>query len=139
MAKNSIILHYNHLKPFLKISNESAGILFKAIVKFQFEGEVPKFEDEHTQFIFEIFKEQIEYDSQKYTAFCLKQAENGKKGGRPKNPENPTVILESQKSLSESKSESVPESYKTSIHDTEFDYEYRYYIEQMSTNIKDVL
>jgi len=55
---------------------------------------------------FEPIKQQLKRDLIKWSEFRLKQSDNGKKGGRPKkdipfieNPENPSLNLESQKSL----------------------------------------
>lgn len=55
---------------------------------------------------FEPIKQQLKRDLKKYELFREKQSENGKMGGRPHKeeetqikPENPSLILESQKSL----------------------------------------
>lgn len=47
------------------------------------------------QYLFPVFKSQIDRDADAYARAVEKNRENGKLGGRPKkNPENPPVILE---------------------------------------------
>lgn len=93
------------------MTNEQAGILFKAIFEYQLTGQIPEL-DFAMDMAFTPFLNQFIRDDEKYNGFKAKQIENGKKGGRPKkgeviietqqNPKNPSLFSETQKSLNDS-------------------------------------
>ena len=113
MEKKSFILHIDSLCVLDKMTNEQAGQLFKAIYEYQKTGEVNNL-DFAMDMAITPFINQFKRDGDKYNSFVSKQKENGMKGGRPKkamplidNPNNPSLYLETQKSLSDSVSDSV--------------------------------
>jgi hypothetical protein len=120
--KKSFILHLDSLVILDKMTNEQAGILLKAIYEYQTTGQVPQL-DFAMDMAFTPFLNQFIRDDEKYNGFKAKQVENGKKGGRPKNPNlnketqdnpnNPSLFLETQKSLN--KSDSINDSINDSI------------------------
>ena len=109
--KKSFILHIDSLCILNKMTNEQAGILFKAIFEYQLTGQIPEL-DFAMDMAFTPFLNQFIRDDEKYNGFKAKQIENGKKGGRPKkgeviietqqNPKNPSLFSETQKSLNDS-------------------------------------
>ena len=96
--KKSFLLYTDTLDILDEMSNEDAGLLFKAIAQYQ-RGEEPVIQ-ESQRIIWVIFKNQFKRDSNKYSSFVEKQRSNGSKGGRPKkddtNPNNPSVISQTQ-------------------------------------------
>ena len=115
--KKSFILYMDSLKIADKLTDKQLGKFFRAIIKYQKKEEyiLPI----ELDLVFDLFKNQFERDEEKYEKFCESQKVNGKKGGRPKgkkpnkpmglsdNPINPTVIPETQKSLTDTDTDNV--------------------------------
>lgn len=82
LQKNSFILYTNYFEILKDLSNDDLGIMFRAILSYQTNGnyEIPK----HLELAFKFIKNQLDIDAVKYNNFIEKQRENGKKGGRPK-------------------------------------------------------
>lgn len=105
--KESFILYTEQSELVNELTDIQAGQLLKAIYKYAQGEEVAL--DGIVKLAFIPIRQQIDRNNEKYEAFKEKQSENGKKGGRPKkeenpslsekNPKNPTVFLETQKSL----------------------------------------
>lgn len=93
MANKSFILHIDSLCILDKLTDEQKGKLFDAIYRYQLTGEVNTL-DQLTEIVFTPFLNQFKRDAEKYQSFVAKQAENGKRGGRPKNP---SLLEDSQK------------------------------------------
>lgn len=90
------------------LSDAEAGRLLKAVLHYANNQEVNLTGQE--RLVYAMLKSQIDRDAASYQQFCDKQRENGLKGGRPKkptetqqNPNNPTVITETQKTLNKDK------------------------------------
>ena len=84
------------------LSDAEAGRLFKAVLHW-IAGETQELPGQE-KFVFAMLKAQFERDAASYDSYVEKQRENGKKGGRPKkanglekNPENPSLFSETQK------------------------------------------
>lgn len=100
-GKKSFILYTDLLATIEKLPDEIAGKLFKIILEYTNDLN-PVFDDLLLQIAFEPIKLQLKRDLKSWGEFREKQSKNGKLGGRPKsheNPENPSLILETQKSL----------------------------------------
>jgi hypothetical protein len=82
--KKSFILHIDSLCILEEMTNDQAGMLFKAIYKFQL-GEEPNL-DFALRMAFTPFKNQFIRDNESYKNQSLINSLNGKKGGRPKKP-----------------------------------------------------
>ena len=102
MKNKSFILYDDSLDLLDDMTKEQIGELFLAIRNYRLGREVKL--DGLMNGIFKIFKNQIDRDSEKYKTFHKKQSNNGKKGGRPKNPtlylanpKNPTLYLANPK------------------------------------------
>ena len=81
MAKKSFMLHIDSLDILNDLSNEDAGLLFRAIKDFQNEEEiidVPL----HIKMVFLPFRNQFLRDNEAYEKVCKANAANGSKGGK---------------------------------------------------------
>ena len=88
-----------------KLPPDKAGALFLTILEYVNDQD-PIVDDILVEVAFEPIRQQLKRDLQKWDEFRQRQSENGKRGGRPTkanetetNPKNPTLFLESQKSL----------------------------------------
>ena len=81
--KKSFVMYESWGAAIEKMSNEQAGELIKAIYAYQKDPDAaPK--DPALAFVFELIKQQLDADSQRYKEACAARSEAGKKGGRPK-------------------------------------------------------
>jgi hypothetical protein len=96
MAREYFCAYYSYLSSLDVLNDAEVGRLFRALLIYSESGAVPELRG-NERFIFPMMKDQIDRDAEKYQAFCVKQSEVGKKGGRPKKEENPTLFEESQK------------------------------------------
>jgi Family of unknown function (DUF6291) len=129
--KKSFILHLDSLSILDEMTFEQKGILFDAIYKYQ-QGEDVNL-DFAMKMAFAPFKNQFIRDNEKYNEFKEKQTENGKKGGRPpkdkpnletqENPNNPSLLDETQKSLNDSVNDSVSENDSKKVSNSKNDLE----------------
>lgn len=103
-GKKSFILYADLIHTLSKLPDDKAGQLFKLILDYVNDKD-PESEDLLLQIAFEPIKQQLKRDLVSWREYREKQSENGKLGGRPKktqtqeNPKNPSLILESEKSL----------------------------------------
>lgn len=86
--KDSFILYCKYIHQIEKISDEQAGKLFKHILRYVNDLN-PSTEDLVVDLLFEGIKQDLKKDLEKWDAICKRNQENGSKGGRPKNPEEP--------------------------------------------------
>lgn len=96
--KTGFILHLDSLAVLDELTNEQAGILFKAIRYYNL-GKEPEL-DFAMKMAFLPFKNQFIRDFEKYENTCERNKANGAKGGRPKKPketEKTQVVLEEPK------------------------------------------
>ena len=87
MKKKSFIIRLENIEQFNMLTDEQCGKLLKAMCRYVDTGEVENFHDKMVSFAFSFLKGQIDRDAEKYEEMCTKNAENGKKGGRPKKSE----------------------------------------------------
>lgn len=117
--KKSFVLHKDSLSVLDELTNEQAGILFKAIRDYQ-NGE-PVDLDFGLRMAFIPFENQFERDNQAYKNTVKRNRDNGSKGGRPKKPtetqKTHSVIEEPKKADSDSDSgnDSVNDSKENSF------------------------
>jgi hypothetical protein len=96
--KTGFILHLDSLSVLDELTNEQAGILFKAIRDYNL-GKEPEL-DFAMRMAFLPFKNQFERDLEKYQSICERNKNNGSLGGRPKKPketEKTQMVLEEPK------------------------------------------
>lgn len=82
--KKSFMVYLDNEKHLKMLSDEQAGKLFRALLRFAKSGEEPDFTDGMLAMAFSFMSAQIERDMLKYEETCRRRSENGKKGGRPK-------------------------------------------------------
>lgn len=80
--KKSFLLHIDSLDILDDLTNEQAGLLFKAIKSYQKED--PLKLDQIIKMVFLPFKNQFDRDNEKYLKTCEKRAAAGSKGGKQK-------------------------------------------------------
>lgn len=90
--KDSFILYLQHKEIFDNLTDEEAGILIKAIFEYEMVGKVPKL-DKMLGLVFIPIKQTLDRNREKYEKTVQRNKQNGAKGGRPKNPDNPVGIL----------------------------------------------
>ena len=88
--KTSFILHLDSLDVLNDLNNEQKAELFQAIYDYHKGNDVKL--SGLMKAVFTPFKNQFERDLQKYDAICERNKQNGKTGGRPKNPNKPTGL-----------------------------------------------
>lgn len=97
--KKSFVMYESWGSVFERMSNEQAGELIKTIYAYQKDPEaVPN--DPAISFVFELIKQQLDEDKEKYKKVCAARADAGKSGGRPKandSEEKQTLSDEKQK------------------------------------------
>ena len=113
--KKSFVMYESWGAAIEKMSNEQAGELIKAIYAYQKDPDaVP--EDPALAFVFELIKQQLDADSQRYKEACAARSEAGKKGGRPK-----TNASDKKQMVSEESKKSKCFSEKAKKADNEYD------------------
>lgn len=85
MALESFNAYHSYLTAIEPLNDAERGRLFTALLIYSSTGEVPDLRG-NERFVFPQMKWQIDRDKGSYNDFCARQAENGKKGGRPKKP-----------------------------------------------------
>ena len=115
--KKSFVMYESWGAAIEKMSNEQAGELIKAIYAYQKDPDaVP--EDPALAFVFELIKQQLDTDGQRYKEACAARSEAGKKGGRPKTNASDKKQMVSEESK---KSKCFSEKAKKADNDNEYD------------------
>lgn len=104
MAIEYFQAYHSYLQSMEPLNDAECGRLFRALLKYSETGECEELRG-NERFIFPTMRAQIDRDKNKYVKQCHKNAENGKHGGRPKNPENPVGFFETEKSQGKGKGE----------------------------------
>ena len=115
--KKSFVMYESWGAAIEKMNNEQAGELIKAIYAYQKDPDaVP--EDPALAFVFELIKQQLDADSQRYKEVCAARSEAGKNGGRPKTNASDKKQMVSAESK---KSKCFSEKAKKADNDNEYD------------------
>ena len=98
MEKNSFLIYLDYQEQFELLTDEQAGQLIKAIIKYEKTGEIAKL-DGMTKMAFSFIKQQLDRDTEKWREEKQKRSEAGKKGmaNRWKNNNNNNVITNDNK------------------------------------------
>jgi len=91
MARNkkSFILYCDIISTVDKLPDDLAGKLFKHVLEYVNDNNPDDPEDLLLSIAFEPIKQQLKRDLEKYEHIVDRNRNNGKKGGRPRNPNNP--------------------------------------------------
>ena len=100
MARDYVCLYHSYLDAVQALGDAERGRLFTAMLEYSITGTAGHLPG-NERFLFPMVKSQIDRDKEKYGKQCQRNAENGKSGGRPKNPKNPLGFSESEKSQGE--------------------------------------
>ena len=130
MERPYFCAYHSYLEAMEPLNDAERGRLFTACLTYSMTGEVPQLTG-NERFVFPSLKGQIDRDKQRFAEFDRKQAENGRKGGRPRkktkeaaeeegssskpekptgfseNPKNPTLFWETQKSQDKEKDKDI--------------------------------
>ena len=127
MAKNSFIIYYGYQEALEDLTDEQVGKLFRALINYDRDRIEPKFTGV-LNVAFKFIKTDLDANLDKYENICERNKQNGKLGGRPKNPENPVGFSETQKSERFLEKTQKP---KKADNDNEYDNEYDIYKEEV--------
>ena len=77
--------YFHHSALINHLTDEQAGRLYKALLMYGDEGELPDLDDDQAcTLAFIILKGEIDRNFERYAETCEKRREAGKKGGRPR-------------------------------------------------------
>jgi len=92
--KNSFVIYHDLEEQTSLLSDEQLGRLLRAIFAYEKRGECPDFADDGMLLIcFQFVRTTLDVNRRRYEEKCAKNAENGKKGGRPKKEDNVNDFL----------------------------------------------
>ena len=77
--KDSFVIYTKYEEQLNMLSDEQAGVLFRALMKYQSGTALPEMDD-ITALAFSFIKHQIDVDNQKYEDICKARSEAGKQG-----------------------------------------------------------
>lgn len=86
--KNNFLLPNRLDAVVAKLSDKQAGVLFKSILAYANKGTEAVFDDGMVAVVFEMARQEIDYNTKQYVRTCEKNALNGKLGGAPKGNSN---------------------------------------------------
>lgn len=90
--KKSFILYCDIIHTVEQLNDVDAGKLFKHVLRYVNDLN-PESDDIITKIAFEPIKQQLKRDLEKYERLCVRNAENGKSGGRPRKPKKPNGLI----------------------------------------------
>jgi len=104
--KPAFLIYCNIYPAIEELSYEEKGKLFDSIFLYSMEKETVEMTGE-TKMAFNFIKQSLDLDTSKYESIVERNRINGKKGGRPKNQENPVGYLETQDNPEEPKKANI--------------------------------
>jgi hypothetical protein len=84
--KDSFLIYTCHYPSLQLLSLEEKGILLDAIYLYHIDGSEPNLASDTIKLAFSFLKQQFDRDAEKYSKIVERNRQNGKVGGRPKNP-----------------------------------------------------
>ena len=94
--KDSYIMHCDYENHFELLTDAELGRLIRDVNNYVKNGVLPQYtkEDRVLNMAFSFMKTNIDIETEKYIKKCEKNRENGRRGGRPRNPEKPNGFEE---------------------------------------------
>ena len=83
MERKNFLLYHNFYNQFELLGMEDRGTLITAIFQYAKEGKTDVAMSPLVEMAFSIIRDTLDRDAESYRKTCQKNAENGKKGGRP--------------------------------------------------------
>lgn len=102
MAIEYFCCFHSYRKKIAKLSDQEVGRLFRSLLEYSETGETQELAGREAV-AFDFISDDIDRAKKAYDEKCETNKSNGLKGGRPKNPKNRTVILETQETQTEDK------------------------------------
>lgn len=89
--KDNYIMHCSYNEHFKLLTDEELGRLIRNVNDYVQNGVLPQYSNEERvlNMAFSFMRTTIDIEKEKYLEKCRKNKENGKRGGRPRNPEKP--------------------------------------------------
>ncbi len=120
MAENkaSFLLYRDIIHTVKHLSDQKAGKLFKHILEYVNDLD-PELDSLELRLAFEPIKQSLKRDLRKYENICLRNKENGKKGGRPSKgtkPKKHTGLIGNPTKPKKADSDSDSDIYKENIY-----------------------
>lgn len=94
--KNSFVFYHDWAELLKKLPTDEIGNITLALIEYSESGTVPELSP-IADIVFTAFKQAIDKDIEKWEATCQKNAENGRKGGRPQKPKKTNGFFENPK------------------------------------------
>jgi len=91
--KKSVLLYCDLIHTVEKLDNETAGELFKHYLRY-INDQDPATDNVLVDVLFESIKQNLKRDLVKWEIRAERSKENGKLGGRPKNPKEPSGLID---------------------------------------------
>lgn len=84
-VKDSFLFHFDDLEILEDMSDVEVGQIFRDVIRYAQDGTEPEYDDRFMKNCFRMIARRHDSDSKAYEEKCRKNAENGSKGGRPRN------------------------------------------------------
>lgn len=110
MSDRYFTLYPDILETWAELTDEECGRLVRALAFYRRTGQPPAMTG-HERLLFPVYKAQIDRDDKSYVSRCQTNAENGKKGGRPKTKKTESFFEKpnkSEKSQEKEKEKDIP-------------------------------
>lgn len=85
---SAVLFYYEWEESFEELSDSEYRQMIQAIQKYAKSGELPEFKDRTMRSVFKLVRKAIDRNVERYDQKCLKNKENGRKGGAPKGNQN---------------------------------------------------
>lgn len=82
--KPAFMVHDDMCHTFLALPDQQASLLIKGLSEYHLTGEPVEFGDPVLNAVYEGYVHRLEGERESYVRKCEQNAENGKKGGRPR-------------------------------------------------------
>lgn len=84
--KDGMILYASYAEKFQRLTDAQFGRLIRLVFKYQAGEDVGNIDDFAVSLAFDVIRYDLDRNNEKYERIIERNRENGKKGGRPKNP-----------------------------------------------------
>ena len=82
--RTGFIMHFENCKYFSRLNDEQLGVLFRAVCAYAADGTEPDFDSDVLAILFDMIRGRMDRDAEKYDERCKRNAQNARKGGRPR-------------------------------------------------------
>lgn len=93
--KPGFLIYNDYRETLSMLSDDELGKLIRAIFEYEINNVLPNL-DKTIMMAFNFIKTDLDRNSNHYDSICERNRNNGLKGGRPRNPNNPLGILVTQ-------------------------------------------